>query len=380
MTLHTDFERVALPLADAFTISRGTTETAENVLVRVEDGDGNVGLGNAAPSAYYGETADTVEAVLPELLAIVEDVDDPHARERIERRTSEHLGDNPAARAAVSVALADLAGKRFDVPLYRLWGLDPAEAPPTSFTVSVADPEEMRTKAEAVVERGFDVLKVKLGADDGRDRERVAAVREGAPDARIRVDANAAWTPQEAVATSETLADHDVEFLEQPVAATDLDGLRFVRERGAVPVAADESVVTASDVPQVAEAADIVVAKVMKCGSLRETRRVAHVAHAHDCEAMLGCMIESNASIAAAWHCAPLFEYADLDGSLLLAEDPVAGVTMDGTRTGLGALDRPGTGAVARLDREDSAEADEHHSAEADEHHSAEASERENGG
>ena len=346
MTLQTDFERVELPLADAFTIARGTTETAENVLVRVEDDEGHLGLGNAAPSAYYGETADTVEAVLPELLTVVEDIDDHHARERVERRMRERLGGNPAARAAVSVALADLAGKRLGAPLYRQWGLDPEAAPRTSFTVGMASPEEMRTKAENAVARGFGVLKVKLGGGDGRDRERIAAVREGAPDARVRVDANAAWTPQQAVAHSETLADHGVEFLEQPVAATDLDGLRFVRERGAVPVAADESVVTASDVPPVADAVDIVVAKVMKCGSLRETRRVAHVAHAHDCEAMLGCMVESNASIAAAWHCAPLFEYADLDGSLLLADDPVDGIPMDGNEADLSTLDRAGTGAV----------------------------------
>jgi L-alanine-DL-glutamate epimerase-like enolase superfamily enzyme len=350
VTIHTDFERVALPLADAFTIARGTTETAENVLVRLEDDDGNVGLGNAAPSAYYGETADTVEAVLPDLLAIVEEVDDPHARERVERRMDERLGDNPAARSAVSIALADLAAKRLDVPLYRLWGLDPEATPRTSVTVSIGSPREMRTKAENLVARGFDVLKVKLGGGDGRDGERVAAVREGAPDARIRVDANAAWTPQEAIAHSETLADHGVEFLEQPVAATDVEGLRFVRERGAVPVAADESVVTASDVSRVADAVDVVVAKGAKCGSLRETRRVAHVAHAHDCEAMVGCMVESNASIAAAWHCAPLFEYADLDGSLLLADDPVEGVPMDGTEAGLAALDRPGTGAVESSD------------------------------
>jgi len=346
MTRHTDFDRVALPLANAFTIARGTTETTENVLVRVEDDEGHVGLGNAAPSAYYGETADTVEAVLPELLGVVEDIDDSHARERIERRMRERLGGNPAARAAVSIALADLAGKRLGVPLYRLWGLDGEATPRTSFTVGMASPKEMRTKAETAVARGFGVLKVKLGGGDGRDRERVAAVREGAPGARIRVDANAAWRPREAVAHSETLADYGVEFLEQPVAATDLDGLRFVSERGAVPVAADESVVTASDVPRVADAVDIVVAKVMKCGSLRETRRVAHVAHAHDCEAMLGCMVESNASIAAAWHCAPLFEYADLDGSLLLADDPVDGVPMDGDSADLPALDRPGTGAV----------------------------------
>lgn len=344
----TDFERASLPLVDAFTIARGTTETAENVLVRVRDGEGTVGLGGAAPSAYYGETADTVEAVLPDLLDVVEDVDDPYAGQRVERRLRERIGENPAARAAVSIALADLAGKRLDAPLYRLWGLDPGATPKTSFTVSIGAPGEMHTKAEDATDRGFDVLKVKLGGGDGRDGERVAAVREAAPDARIRVDANAAWTPKAAVELSELLADHGVEFLEQPVAATDVEGLRFVRERGAVPVAADESVVTASDVPRVADAVDIVVAKVMKCGSLRETRRVAHVAHAHDCEAMLGCMVESNASIAAAWHCAPLFEYADLDGSLLLAEDPVSGVPMDGDEADLAGLDRPGTGAIER--------------------------------
>jgi len=347
MSLATEFERVALPLSDAFTIARGTTETAENALVRVRDDEGRVGLGNAAPSAYYGETADTVAAVLPDLLAVVEEVDDPHARERTERLMRERVGGNPAARAAVSVALADLAGKRLDTSLYRAWGLDPAAAPATSFTVSIGNPDEMRTKASEAVERGFDVLKVKLGGEDGRDGERVAAVREAAPDARVRVDANAAWTPKKAVTMSETLAEHGVEFLEQPVAATDVTGLRFVRERGAVPVAADESVETASDVPRVADAVDVVVAKAMKCGSLRETRRVAHVAHAHDCEAMLGCMVESNASIAAAWHCAPLFEYADLDGALLLADDPVDGVPMDGNAADFAALDRPGTGAVA---------------------------------
>ncbi|MEF8852069.1 MAG: dipeptide epimerase [Haloarculaceae archaeon] len=345
MTLETEFERVSFPLADEFTIARGTTETAENVLVRVRDGAGTVGLGNAAPSAYYGETAATVEAALPDLLDVVETADDPHARERTERRLRDRLGGNSAARAAVTTALADLAGKRLDAPLYRLWGLDPAATPKTSFTVGIGDPDEMAAKASEAVERGFDVLKVKLGGGDGRDDERVAAVREGSPDARVRVDANAAWTSKEAVAMSERLADHGIEFLEQPVAATDVEGLRFVRERGAVPVAADESVVTASDVPRVADAVDIVVAKVMKAGSLRETRRVAHVAHAHDCEAMLGCMVESSASIAAAWHLAPLFEYADLDGSLLLAEDPVEGVPMDGNEADLAALERAGSGA-----------------------------------
>jgi len=346
VTLETDVERLSLPLADPFTIARGTTETVENVLVRVTDGGGREGVGAALPSSYYGETADTVEAVLPDLLEVVKDVDDPHARDRVVSEMEATVGANPAARCAVDIALADLAAKRLGVPCYRQWGLAPAAAPTSSFTVGLADPERMGEKAERAVERGFSILKIKLGSAD--DAERLAAVREAAPEARIRVDANGAWTPQEAVEMTETLAEHGVEFCEQPVAADDLDGLRFVRERGAAPVAADESVTSAADAARVADAVDIVVAKPMKCGSLRETRRVAAVARAHGCEAMLGCMVGSAAALAASCHLAPLFDYADLDGSLLLDSDPFDGVPMAGGEVDLRAVDRPGTGAVER--------------------------------
>ncbi|WP_459193352.1 dipeptide epimerase [Halosimplex sp. J119] len=343
--LDIEFERLSLPLADPFTIARGTTETAENVLVRISDGT-HEGVGAAAPSSYYGETPATVEAVLPDLLGVVERVGDPHARQRIERELREVVYRNPAAQVAVDIALADLAAKRLDVPLYRQWGLDPAEAPVSSFSVGSAEPDEMRRKAERAVAEGFSVLKVKLGTGD--DAERLAAVREGAPEATIRVDANGAWTPAEAIEKTDLLADHGVEFCEQPVPGDDVEGLRRVREHGAVPVAADESVETAADAARVADAVDVVVAKVQKCGSLRETRRVAEVAQAHGCEAMLGCMVASNASIAAGCHLAPLFDYVDLDGSLLLDSDPFDGVPMPGGEIDLAALDRPGTGAVER--------------------------------
>ncbi|QPV64846.1 dipeptide epimerase [Halosimplex litoreum] len=341
--LTTEFERLALPLDDPFTIARGTIETAENVLVRVSDGT-HEGVGAAAPSTYYGETPATVEAVLPELLEVVEDVGDPHVRQRIEREMRERVDRNPAARAAVDTALADLAAKRLDVPLYRQWGLDPDAAPVSSFSIGLAEPDEMRQRAERAVEEGYSILKVKLGA--GRTGERLTAVREGAPGATVRVDANGAWTPAEAVAKSEILADCGVEFVEQPVPADDVVSLRRVRDRGAVPVAADESVVTASDVARVADAVDIVVAKLQKCGSLRETRRVAAGAHAHGCEAMIGCMVASNATVAASAHLAPLFDYADLDGSLLLDSDPFDGVAMPGGAIDLAAVERAGTGAV----------------------------------
>ena len=340
--LETAFERVSLPLADPFTISRGTQEAAENVLVCVRDDEENTGVGGAAPSARYGETADTVEAVLPDLLSVVESVDDPHALGRIERRMRETVNRNPAARAAVSVAVHDLTAKRLGVPLYRLWGDDPRDAPPTSYTVGLDTTERMREKTEAAVESGYDVLKVKLGTD--RDEEVVEAVRDAAPDATIRVDANEAWTPREAVRKSETLAGLGVEFVEQPVPAEDPEGLRFVYEHGVLPVAADESVVTLPDVAAVADRADIVNIKLMKCGGLREARRMVHAARAHGLEVMLGCMIESNASIAAACHLAPLLDYADVDGALLLGDDPYEGVDLAGGEIHLAGLDRPGTG------------------------------------
>ncbi|MFB6108175.1 MAG: dipeptide epimerase [Haloplanus sp.] len=341
MTLTTDFERVTLPLEHPFTISRGTKTHAETVVVTVADEGDQTGVGGAAPAAHYGETVATVEAVLPDLLAAVEEVGDPHALDRIERRMAETVRDNPAARCAVSVACHDLAAKRLGVPLYRLWGLDPERAPPTSLTVGIDDAETMRAKAEAAVDAGFSVLKVKLGTD--RDRELLSAVREAAPEATVRVDANEGWTPREAVSNIEWLADEGVEFVEQPVPAENPAGLRFVYERSALPIAADESCVTLSDVPRVADRADVANIKLMKCGGLREARRMIHAARAEGLEVMLGCMIESNASIAAACHLAPLLDYADLDGSLLLADDDYDGPDLSGGRIRL--PDRPGTGA-----------------------------------
>lgn len=341
--MKTSFERVELPLEHPFTISRGTQETADNVVVTVEDEGGTVGLGAAAPARHYGETAATVEAVLPELLAVVERVADPHNLARVEREMRETVADNPAARCAVSIALHDLAAKRVGLPLYRYWGLDPAESVDTSFTIGIDEPDVVREKTEAAVEAGYGVLKVKVGTD--RDEEMLDAVREAAPDATLRVDANEGWSPREAVRAIDAIAEYDVEFVEQPVPAANPEGLRFVHEHAALPIAADESCVTLPDVPRVADRVDVVNLKLMKCGGLAEAHRLVHAARAHGLEVMLGCMVETNAAIAAAAHLAPLLDYADLDGSLLLAEDPYEGVPMPEGHIDLAAVERPGTGA-----------------------------------
>lgn len=340
--MKTTVERVSLSLDRPFTISRGTQETIENVVVRIEDGE-HTGLGAAAPSAYYGETPDTVEAVLPDLLARVERHDDPLNRNAIERELAACVEDNPAAKAAVSIALCDLAGKHLDLPLYRLFGLDPNRTITSSFTIGLDAVDVMAEKAQEAVSDGYTVLKTKLGTD--HDAEIVAAVREAAPEARIRIDANEAWTPREAIEMSETLAAHDIEFLEQPVPATDPEGLRFVYEHAALPIAVDESCVTLTDVPRIADRADIAVIKLMKCGGPLEAIKLIHAARAHGLEVMLGCMVETNAAIAGACQLTPLVDYADLDGSLLLADDPYTGIRMPGGTIDLSTVERRGTGA-----------------------------------
>lgn len=336
-------ERLELDLAEPFGIARGTTRTVETVVLRLEH-DGDTGLGAATPSPYYGETGDTVLAVLPDLLGRAESIADPHNHQRVHGELAGVVNGNSAAKAAVDIARYDLACRALDVPLYRYLGLDPDRAVPTSFTISLAGPSEMATSAEAAVDAGHQHLKVKLGGDD--DAAIISQVREAVPDASIRVDANGGWSVPQAVHLIEVCADHGVEFVEQPVPAGNPRDLRAVRAQASIPVAADESCVSAADVPGVAEAVDIVNVKLMKCGGIRPALVQIATARAHGLDVMLGCMLESNASIAAAAHLTPLVDYADLDGSLLLADDPFDGVPMPACD--LHHVEQRGTGAVAR--------------------------------
>ncbi|MFB6169554.1 MAG: dipeptide epimerase [Haloarculaceae archaeon] len=338
----TDVERHELALEHAFTIARGTRTTVDVVTVELES-EGTTGVGAAAPAAHYGETVSTVEAVLPTLLDTVRDAPSLHDRQRIRRGMDATVRDNPAAKAAVDVALFDWAARRADLPLYRYLGLDPRESLTTSYTVGIDDPDVMREKTHEAVERGYPVLKVKLGTT--RHEEILETVRSAAPDATLRVDANEAWSPREAVRKIEAIEPYDVEFVEQPVPAEDPEGLGFVREHSPLPIAADESCVTPDDVPAVAGRADIVNLKLMKCGGVGPALEAIHAARAHGLKVMLGCMVESNASLAAACHLAPLLDYADLDGSLLLAEDPYEGVPLPAGEIALSDLGRPGSGA-----------------------------------
>jgi L-alanine-DL-glutamate epimerase-like enolase superfamily enzyme len=300
------------------------------VWVRVTDADGTVGWGEAAPNAFYAESAETVtEALLTygEWLASA-DLSDIGALEARLLSALPSLHPNypphPAARSALSAALLDLLAKRANVPVWKYLGLKNA-AVASSFTIGIDDLEVMRAKARAA--RGYQILKVKVGTPE--DTQILAMLREEAPHARIRVDANTGWTAQQTIDLLPILTDYGVELIEQPVAVDDFEGFGQITRVSKIPVIADESCRVAADVDRLAGRVHGVNIKLAKCGSLGEAMRIAEAARDHGMQVMLGCMIESTLGIAAAIQLASLADYVDLDGAALLAEDPFRGPHID---------------------------------------------------
>jgi L-alanine-DL-glutamate epimerase-like enolase superfamily enzyme len=337
---------VAVQTKHPFVIARGGSSAWRTVTVRVRDADGAEGWGEAAPSRFYGETAESATAAVARFADVLADLD-PWQLEEAEARMHAALRFNGAAKTAVSVALHDLVARRLGVPLWRLWGLDPARAPRSSYTIGIAADEGMlRDRVAEAAE--YPILKVKLGSPQGlaRDERIIEVVREAAPDAVLRVDANAAWTAKDAVRMVPLLARLGVEFVEQPLPPHDLAGLRFVRERSTLPIVADESCVVASDIPGLVGVVDGINIKLAKCGGLREALRMIATARAHGLLVMCGCMIETSLGITAAAHLAPLLDCADLDGAALLADDPYVGATIAGGVIRL--PDAPGLGVTVR--------------------------------
>lgn len=330
-------EVVALRTRYPFVIARGGYAAHENVIVTITDDDGIEGLGEAAPNRYYGESVATVTAALEQFAPVLGSADS-WSLEAIDASLSRVLRGNNSAKAAISAALHDIVGKRIGVPVHRLWGLDASDCGESSYTIGIADNDGLRQRVEDAAQ--YPVLKVKLGTD--RDMEIVRVVRDAAPDKRLRVDANAAWSASHAVRMVDFLADHGVEMVEQPVAQHDIEGFRFVRARSKIPIFADESCLVATDVPRLAGAVDGINLKLAKCGSLREALRIIHTARAFGMGVMAGCMIESSLGISAVAQMAPLLDHADFDGAALLAEDPFIGATIHGGRIRLSP--RPGLG------------------------------------
>ncbi len=340
-------EVVSLRTRYPFVIARGGYAAHENVIIRITDDDGVEGLGEAAPNKYYGESVATVIAALDQFAPVLATADS-WSLEAVDVSLGRVIRGNNSAKAAVSAALHDIVGKRLGVPVHRLWGLDASDSGESSYTIGIADNDGLRQRVADAEQ--YPVLKVKLGTE--RDMEIVRVVRDAAPSKRLRVDANAAWTPSHAVRMIDFLADNDVELVEQPVAQHDIEGFRFVRARSKLPVFADESCLVATDIPRLAGAVDGINLKLAKCGSLREAIRIVHTARAFGMSVMAGCMIESSLGISAVAQLAPLIDHADFDGAALLAEDPFRGATIAGGQIRL--TTGPGLG-VERIVREENA-------------------------
>jgi L-alanine-DL-glutamate epimerase-like enolase superfamily enzyme len=321
-----------LELAETFVISRESQDTADVVHVEVRHGDVS-GFGQGAPIDRYGESADSALQYIEELGDVLGE--DPFALDEIQSRLESREW---AARSALDAALHDLQGKLTGVPVWRLLGLRRL-GPPTSWTIWLGDPDDMGNRAAKVADR-FLRLKLKLGARDGRDVDRVRAVRE-TTEAPLQVDVNEYWTLDEALETLPRLAELGVEYCEQPLPAGDPDGARL-KAASPIPVYLDEDCHRLEDVATCAERAHGINIKLAKSGGIREAVRMAHAARALGLGVMLGCMIESGLGIAAAAQVAPLCDHVDLDGNLLLAHDPWPGVELrDGVQV---PADEPGLG------------------------------------
>jgi L-alanine-DL-glutamate epimerase-like enolase superfamily enzyme len=317
-----------------FRTARSASATSESVIVELSDGHLS-GIGEAAPSRFYGEDTRTVTAFLERMRPTVERC--LHESELMAALTSRGGTGDPAARASLEIAAHDMAAKRYGIPLYRHFQLDPADAPTTTLSIGLDEPDVM--VAKALEFPGFPMYKVKL--DCATDPSVVRRIKE-ATGAAVTVDANCGWSRDEAVRKIAVLAGYGVEFVEQPVPADDIEGLRFVRERSAVPILADESCPTSARIPALDGAVDGIVIKLMKCGGLVEAARMAREATTRGMKTMIGCMMESSLAITAAAHISPLMDHADLDSGLLLARDPFVGVRIDRGRMTL--PDEPGLG------------------------------------
>jgi L-Ala-D/L-Glu epimerase / N-acetyl-D-glutamate racemase len=330
---------VELHLTVPFAISRATHTTKKVVLVELDEG-GLVSRGEAVPDAFFGETVERLERDVRDGIALLPE--DPLDLGTLEARLAQRFPHGGAACCAIDILAYDRASQAAGVPLREFLGLAPAEAPPTSFTIGIAEPKLMAERAEKAAARGFTILKVKLGHGD--DVAVVRGIRERFAGI-IRVDPNAAWSVDDAPKLIAQLVPFGIEFVEQPIAPEDLDGLRRVRERSELPIVVDEAAVRASDVAGLADRCDGINVKLQKCGGVAAARAMIEAAHERGLKVMLGCRAaETSVAIAAAAHLAPAVEWADLDGNLLIDDDPFRAVAVERGRFVF--PDRPGLGAV----------------------------------
>lgn len=339
-----DVESFRLASRHPFQIARGTRDTFELFAFALTH-DGVTGLGESSPVAYYGETPLSVRGAVNGLGGLLAG-DPPDVRARLHTPGSDldrALDGHASVRAAIDIALWDLEGKREGKPVYELVGADPAKTPYTSFTIGFDTPEVVDGKVDLAAP--YRILKLKVGIPgDMKMLDRVMA-RSGKT---VRVDANEGWDAAVALERARELAARGVEFVEQPIAHGDEDGLRALTRESPLPVILDESIRTVADVHRCRDQGHGINIKLMKCGGITPALEMIAAARSYGLRVMLGCMVETSIGVTAAAHLSPLVDYADLDGNLLLAEDPFDGVHVaDGKLVLPGG---PGLGVIRRGD------------------------------
>ena len=324
---------ISLPLARPFKTALRTVERVEDVAVRILTDTGEVGYGEAPPTAVItGDTTGSITCAIrdfirPALLGM--DIED---LEGIQKKLHSCILHNTSAKAAVDMAVYDLWAKRWNAPLWKLLG----GAKPgfeTDITISVNPIDQMVADSLDAQRRGYHILKVKVGKEGKKDVERIAAIRNAlGPDIRIRVDANQGWTPRQSVAIISALEDKDldIDLVEQPVPAGDLEGLRYVTQRVQTSILADEAVFSPADAVKIITtgAADLINIKLMKTGGIWQALKLCGIAESYGVECMTGCMLESKLAVTAAAHLCcgqSVVTMADLDGPSLCAVDPFEG-------------------------------------------------------
>ena len=325
--------KISVPLRVPFKTALRSVSSVEDVVIEILTDTGEVGYGEAPPTGVI--TGDTTGAII----GAVRD----HIKKTLVGRDVDDLEDNlialngcivhnTSALAAADMALYDLYGQKYKIPVYKLLG-GSKNTIVTDITISVNDPEEMARDAVDAIKRGYDCLKVKVGKEPEKDVARLAAIRKAVPkETLIRIDANQGWTPKQAVRILNGMQEQglDIEFVEQPVKGYDFEGMKYVTERSYVPVLADESVFSPRDAMQIMQmgAADLVNIKLMKCGGIYNALKIASAAEVYGVECMIGCMLEAKISVNAAVHLAcakSVITKVDLDGPVLCKEDPILG-------------------------------------------------------
>jgi len=329
------WKRYDLQLKHTFRIARNARETVPVMILSLEH-DEITAYGEASPNVRYGEDIATLNAFFEKVDPAK--FDSPFAVDEILQYVDKIEVGNNSAKCAIDLALHDWIGKKLNVPLWKMWGLNPAKAPLSSFTIAIDTKEIVRQKV--LEAQDFPILKIKVGLES--DREMIETIRE-ITDKPLYVDANEGWkTREKALESVRWLKDKNVVFIEQPMPAAQFEDMKWLRDRSEIPLIADESVHHLADIPKLADAFDGINIKLMKSAGLREAMRMIHAGRANNLKIMMGCMIETAVGISAAAQFSPLLDYCDLDGNVLISNDP-----FDGCRNIKGRLqlsEKPGLG------------------------------------